>query len=155
VLLTCVLCASVLHAVCCCLVRLVAVKQVLFAHWPSVMELHFSYPGASHQHIKIRRYQIFNPSFLDQMPSYIDLFAAPLKYSVAMLVKLRQLSDRCSHELVLALLVFCSSMKSMHLSGRAVLAAVEKVGAMWCRAACLPHFLQKWMASAPVREVLC
>jgi hypothetical protein len=81
--------------------------------------------------------------------SLFDVFAAPQKYSVAMLVKQRRLSDLCLRELVLVPLVFCSSMKSMHSLELEVLAVAEEAGVMWFKDACLLHSSQKWMELVP------
>lgn len=67
---------------------------------------------------------------LHQTFLFFDTLSALRKYLVVMLVKQRRLFDRCLRERVLVLLVFCSSMKSMHLLELVASAVVEKAEAM-------------------------
>jgi AAA+ superfamily predicted ATPase len=73
----------------------------------------------------------------------LDALAALRKYLVGMSVKQRQLFDRCLRERVLVLLVFCSSMKSMHLLELAASAAGGESGGDVVQGRVLASFLME------------
>jgi hypothetical protein len=86
-------------------------------------------PASNLQHHFFVKYLVHETS-LHQTFLFFDTLSALRKYLVVMLVKQRRLFDRCLRERVLVLLVFCSSMKSMHLLELVASAVVEKAEAM-------------------------